>query len=162
MALVGGGRADPLPSFAPGVSLSFALILSSVRLELAVMSPLPIQHVGQGTRACDLWVPLLGELGVAVPLIRDKVQLDFVADVAAAWMTGQGVGPSVKQTNSAGWLAFEGGGALHLPLWRSLGLRIEGRIGAAAVRPVFTVDGTSVWDTRVVTGRVGAGVEWSF
>jgi hypothetical protein len=162
MALVGGGRAGPLPSFAPGVALSFALILSAARLELGVLSPLPSQRVSTGPRACDIWVPLIAELGVAVPLIRDKVQLDFVADVSAAWMTGHGVGPSVPLTNSGGWLAFEGGGALHLPLWRSLGLRIEGRVGAAAVRPVFTVDGTPVYDAPVVTGRVGAGVEWLF
>jgi hypothetical protein len=162
MSLVGGGRAGPLPSFTPNAGLSFELITRVARVELTVFTPAPSQRVGTGARAVDLWVPLTGELDLAVPIVRARVQLDFATDLAAAYVAGNGVGPSRPSSGAAGWLAVEGGAVLHLGLWRSLSLRADARVGFGFTRPVFTVDGTSVYDTPVLTGRVGAGVEWLF
>ncbi len=162
VALSFAGRAGALPSFIPGASLSLALVRRSFRIELTAYTPAATQRIGSGTTASDLSAPFNGEVGVCIPVIRQSVQVDFAVDVAAAWVNGQGVGASIVHSGSAAWAAIEGGAALRFPLWRGLGARIEGRIGAAFVRPYFTVDGATIYDTHVLTGRASAGLEWLF
>jgi hypothetical protein len=156
------GRAGALPSFTPGASLSLAFVRRYFRVELTAYTPAATQRIGSGPTASDLSAPLNGELGIGIPVIRQGLQVDFAADVTAAWVNGQGVGATVVRSGSAAWAAIEGGAALRFSLWHGLGARIEGRIGAAFVRPYFTVDGATIYDTHVLTGRASAGLEWLF
>jgi len=135
------------------------LISHYVRIELSLFTPAPTSASALAIRR-RLWIPVHGELGFAVPVLRERVQLTSrpISRGLHRWQRRRG-----DQSETQREHLVRGGRRRSAAPWlvAKLAAQVDGRVGYAFDAPKFVIQSTEVCGPDA-HGRVGIGLEWLF
>lgn len=158
------GNVGPLPTIAPGIELSAALLHKRTRVELRFAQWLP-RRVSSSVRddaggEIDLWT--LGVRGCWVPS-ASVVEFPLCGGIASGLMRGEGVGLGAPATTRLPWLAIDGGAAVTVRPVPYLGVWLGADVIVPITRPGFRIDDLGlVHRAGPVGGQAVLGIEARF
>ncbi len=160
---LGGARFGLLPSVMPLAQLGGGVQWRWLRVEarLGLSTPSTIE----GTAAsADVESWFNAALGGCAAVVDAAARLELCVGLESALVSARGRGIATSAQGSALWLAAVGGVALRSQLWRGLGVVLDTAIGGALARPRFFINGAAgeqtVYESPVLTGRLGLGLQW--
>lgn len=151
-----------LPSAAPGLNATLAILRGRLRLELGVTYLFPRRGVNASNVGGDIALLSAGVRG-CVALLRGPIEPRLCAGVEGGAMSGTGVGLPTPASGASPWWGLFAGAAVALSLSSHLSLHFAVDAGLSVASPDFVVDDVVlVHRPSTALARGASGVEWRF